>query len=244
MFSNEYHKILLDNIDSLSSEEDIYNFVKAFRNLLRLYNILSGFSEFKWCDLSITEQQFEDCKSKYLDIKERIDIRGNSGEKVSILDNLDFALELIHKDKINVTYILRLLSKYLEAGTVEEKVREKENINNILNSNPQLRSKKELIEQFIDTTLEGINADDIDEEYDKFVEVEKEKALDKLVETEKLKRQELTNVIDTYLYDGRKPLNDDIAKTLEVKPKLLERKKVIPRVLDKITSFVEKFYDR
>lgn len=67
---------------------------------------------------------------------------------------------------------------------------------------------------------------------------------DTILNKEKLHRVELTNVIDTYLYDGRKPLTDDIAKTLQVKPKLLERKKVIPRILDEIVSFVEKFYDK
>ena len=45
-----------------------------------------------------------------------------------------------------------------------------------------------------------------------------------------------------YLYDERPPLSDDIANTLNVKPKLLERKKVVPRVLAKIIGFVEKFY--
>jgi len=50
-------------------------------------------------------------------------------------------------------------------------------------------------------------------------------------------------VVETYLYDQRKPLADDIAKTLQSKPKLLERKKIIPRVLDKIMEHIEKFYE-
>ncbi len=37
---------------------------------------------------------------------------------------------------------------------------------------------------------------------------------------------------------------DDIAKTLLSKPKLLERKTIIPRVLDKIMEHVEKFYEQ
>ena len=234
----------VSSVDDLVDEDAKVAFVLAFRAMLRTKNILEGFSDFKWSDLSISEQEFEDYKSKYLDIKDSIGSGVGDTEKVSILDDVDFELELIHKDEINVAYILSLLAKYTEASTPEEKAKQRANITNILNSNPQLRSKRELIEEFIDTTLDGINADDIDEEYDKFVEVEKEKALDKLVETEKLKRLELTTLIDTYLYDGRKPLNDDIAKTLEIKPKLLERKKVIPRVLDSIVGFVEKFYDR
>ena len=104
--------------------------------------------------------------------------------------------------------------------------------------------RKELIEKFIDTTLEGISADDVENAYDTFVESEREKAFDELAEKENLHKEELRNVIDTYIYDGRKPLDDDIAKTLQVKPKLLERNKILPRLLDKIIGFVETFYER
>ena len=91
--------------------------------------------------------------------------------------------------------------------------------------------------------LGSIDIQDIQEEYDKFLEIEKNQAIIKLCDEEKLHKNILIGIIDTYLYDGRKPLNDDIFKTLQIKPKLLERKKVIPRVLDKIVTFVEKFYD-
>lgn len=248
VFNNDAKKLFeitpsVSSVDLLPDEEAKAEFVVAFRALMRTKNILDGFSDFKWSDLDMSEQEFEDFKSKYLDIRDSIGTGGEGGEKVSVLDDLDFELELIHKDEINVAYILRLLAKYTEATTPEEKAKQRANITNILNSNPQLRSKRELIEQFIDTTLDGIDADDIEEEYDKFVGVEKEKALVKLVDTEKLHREEVTRVIDTYLYDGRKPLNEEIARTLQVKPKLLERKKVIPRILEEIVGFVEKFYD-
>ena len=55
---------------------------------------------------------------------------------------------------------------------------------------------------------------------------------------------EVKKVIDTYVYDERKPLANDVAKALKDKPKFLERKKIIPRVLDKIIGFVDKFYER
>ncbi len=233
------------SVDDLVDEAQKAEFVVAYRALLKTKNVLDGFSDFKWSDLNMTEQEFEDYKSKYLDIRDSVvGGEGGKGEKVSILEDLDFELELIHKDEINVAYILRLLAKFTEASTPEEKAKQRANITNILNSNPQLRSKRELIEEFIDTTLEGINSDDIEDEYDKFIDAQKEKALSELVEKENLHRAELTSVIDTYLYDGRKPLGDDIVKTLQVKPKLLERKTIIPRILDSIESFVEKFYNR
>ncbi len=226
------------SVNDLVDENQKAEFVVAFRALIRTKNILEGFSDFKWSDLNMSEQQFFDFLSKYLDLKPPIDI----GNKVSILQDVDFELELIHKDEINVAYILRLLAKYIETNSPEEKAKQRVNITNILNSNPQLRSKRELIEAFIDTTLEGIDPDDIEEEYDKFVEIEKEKAFNELIQKENLYGSELTKVIETYLYDGRKPLSDDIAKTLQVKPKLLERRTIIPRVLNAIENFVDKFY--
>lgn len=233
----------VSSVDSLISEDDKLEFIKAFRELMRLKNILEGFSDFKWSDLSMSEQMFEDYKSKYLDMYEKIKSEKNQGsEKVSILEDVDFELELIHKDEINVAYILKLLAKYKDSSE-EEKTNQRENISNILSNNPQLRSKKELIEKFINENLYAINEDDIEEEFDKFWEEEKDKAYKELCSDENLDCKEVRKVVDKYIYEQRVPLKDEIVKTLKVKPKLLERQKVIPRVLDKIVRFVEKFYD-
>jgi len=75
---------------------------------------MTGFSDFTFSDLSMGEQQFEDYKSKYLDLYERIK-SNKEHEKVSILEDVDFELELIHKDEINVAYILQLLIRYRES---------------------------------------------------------------------------------------------------------------------------------
>ena len=233
----------VSSVDSLISEDDKLEFIKAFRELMRLKNILEGFSDFKWSDLSISAQMFEDYKSKYLDMYEKIKSEKNQGsEKVSILEDVDFELELIHKDEINVAYILKLLAKYKDSSD-EEKTKQRENISNILSNNPQLRSKKELIEKFINENLYAINEDDIEDEFDKFWEEQKDKAYEELCSDENLDCKEVRKVVDKYIYEQRVPLKDEIVKTLKVKPKLLERKKVVPRVLDKIVGFVEKFYD-
>lgn len=233
----------VSSVDSLISEDDKLEFIKAFRELMRIKNILEGFSDFKWSDLSMSEQMFEDYKSKYLDMYEKIKSEKNEGsEKVSILEDVDFELELIHKDEINVAYILKLLAKYKDSSK-EEQTKQRENISNILSNNPQLRSKKELIEKFINENLYSINEDDIEDEFDKFWEEQKDQAYKELCIEENLDCKEVRKVVDKYIYEQRVPLKDEIVKTLKVKPKLLERKKVVPRVLDKIVGFVEKFYD-
>jgi len=229
------------SVDGLINEDDQLEFIKAFRELMRLKNVLTGFSDFNFGDLSMGEQQFEDYKSKYLDLYETVKSK-TEVDKVSILDEVDFELELIHKDEINVAYILRLLAQYRETDTAKH-AEYKKSIINIIAGQEHLRSKRELIEEFIDSHLMGIAVDDIDDEFEKFWDAAKVGEFGTLCEDEGLVEAEVKAVVETYLYDQRKPLADDIAKTLQTKPKLLERKKIIPRVLDKIMEHIEKFYE-
>ena len=230
----------VDSVNQLADEDAKLAFVQAFRALMRTKNILDGFSDFKWADLDLMEQIYEDYKSKYLDLYEQFKGKGD-GEKTSILDDVDFELELIHKDEINVAYILALLAKYLEANE-EEQPKQREHILRLLDTTPNLRSKRELIEAFIMHEMDGIDPNEVEEEFEKFVAVEREKSFKQLVKDENLLEIELGELIDTYLYDGRTPLKDDVARTMRVKPKLLERKTVVPRLMGQITGFVEKFY--
>lgn len=235
----------VNSVNELMGEDAILEFIKSFRVLMRLKNILEGFTDFKWSDLSMSEQMFEDYKSKYLDLYEKIKNEKNEGaEKVSILEDVDFELELIHKDEINVSYILQLLARLQDTDDEELKQKQKDNISNILNNNPSLRSKRELIEKFINENLLQIkNSEDIEEEFEKFWDEEKEKAYKNLCHSENLDCIEVKKVVDKYIYEQRIPLKDDVAKTLKVKPKLLERKRIVPIILDKIVEFVDKFYE-
>jgi len=229
----------IDSVNDLVDENEILEFVKAFRNIMRIKNILESFVDFDFGDLSIKEQEFEDYKSKYLDIYDRT---RNDKEKVSILDDVDFELILIHKDEINVAYILKLLAKYQDTKD-EDKEKKKKEILDIVNGQTQLRSKKELIENFIDEHLTGINPEDIEDVFENYWNVEKEKEFNEFCDEEKLNKEEIQKVIDTYLYDGKKPLNEDIRKALQIKLKLKERKQVIPRIVDKLMEFLERFSD-
>jgi type I restriction enzyme R subunit len=99
----------VDSVNDLTDEEMELKFVQIFRELMRLKNTMAGFADFTFADLNMSEQMFEDYKSKYLDIHDKVKINTDS-EKVSILDDVDFELELIHRDEINVVYILNLLA--------------------------------------------------------------------------------------------------------------------------------------
>ena len=246
IFNKKYEYLIsivptVNHVNDLQNEDLKLEFIKAFREIIRTKNILDGFSDFKWSDISMEEQEFEDYKSKYLDLYEEIHSKTQK-EKVSILEDVDFELELIHKDEINVSYILKLLEIYKNADDKEKK-RQKEKIDNIINGSASLRSKKELIEKFINEYLMQTNVENsIEDEFNDFLNIEKTVAFKKLCEEENLNCQEVQKVIDTYLYDERKPLKSDIVKTLNFKPKLLERKKIVPRVLEKIVKFIDKFF--
>jgi type I restriction enzyme R subunit len=99
-----------DSVNDLETEDDELEFIKAFRDLMRIKNILTAFSDFKWEDLKMTEQQFEDYKSKYLDLYDKVRSE-HQKEKVSILEDVDFELELIHRDEINVALHYSAINK-------------------------------------------------------------------------------------------------------------------------------------
>ena len=230
------------SVDALDSEAKQFAFVFSFRELLRIKNILGTFADFTFSDTHMTAQEFEDYKSKYLDIYDKVR-RDNEAEKVSILDDVDFELELIHRDEINVDYILRLLARFVDANE-EERQRIIKNIGDIIAGDLELRSKRELIEKFIKTTLPEIkDSTEIGDKFETFWQDEQMKEFEKIVKEEGLMTKKLQNIIDKYLYTGLKPRRDDLAKTLIQKPKILERDNIIKRLATKVNKFIETFVD-
>ena len=230
----------VDSVNELASEEDILAFVKAFRELMRLWNTLKTFSDFSFSHLTMSEQEFADYRSKYVDISDWKTKPGGK-EKTSILDDVDFELELIHRDEINVAYILKLLAK-MKAATEQEQERQKQHIIDILAGETTLRSKRELIRKFIEENLPHIeDADDIPEAFEDFWAREQQLAFNAMASEEKLDPVKLQAVLGNYLFTERKPLRDEVLDMLPAKPKLLERKPIAERITDKVVEFVETF---
>jgi len=230
----------VNSVNDLKSEDDELKFIQAFREIMRLKNVLTTFSDFKFEDLAMDEQKFEDYKSKYLDLYEKV--RTNHQlEKVSILDDVDFELELIRRDEINVAYILQLLANL--KGKIKDREKRQKEILDLLSSEVHLRSKRELIEKFILKNLPDIkDVDDIPEVFEKFWNEEQIAAFKKMCEEENLSNDKVEKIIEGYLFSERKPMRDDVLELIEGEPpKLLERKKIGERILDKIMKFVETF---
>jgi type I restriction enzyme R subunit len=222
------------------TEDDELAFVQAFRALLRIKNVLESYTDFSWDDLGIDEQTFENYKSKYLDLYDKVR-QDTSKEKVSILDDIDFELELIHRDIINVAYIIKLLAKLKQEKTSEAQ-KQKKAIIDLLGGEVQLRSKRELIEMFIEETLPHIDdADNIQDEFERYWQEQKVLALAKICDEEYLDKEQFNNLIEAYIFSGQDPIRDDVLKCLGNRPSILAARDTGNRIIQKMKEFVEVF---
>jgi type I restriction enzyme R subunit len=230
----------VNSVNNLASEEEELDFIKAFRELMRLKNVLSTFTEFSFEDLSMDAQSFEDYKSKYLDLYDKAK-HHNQKEKVSILQDVDFELELIHRDEVNVAYILKLLAQ-LKNATSEEQEKQRQALVDLISGDTKLRSKKILIERFIQENLPLIeDADDISEHFESYWNTERQKALQKLSSDENLNPENLQQLIGDYLFTEKKPLRDDVISMMHTRPALKERATTAERITGRILNFVDTF---
>ncbi|MEC7029071.1 MAG: type I restriction endonuclease subunit R, partial [Pseudomonadota bacterium] len=232
----------VDSVDDLLTEEDEARFIQAFRDVIRIKNVLDCFTEFTFDDLPMDEQLFADYRSKYLDLYDKVR-SDNQKEKVSILDDIDFEIELISRDKINVSYIITLL-RNMKDKDPDAQAKTRKTIMDILDTETQLRSKKELIERFIADHFADMPASaDVGEEFDAYWSEEKRKALIALSEEEGLDQDGLEQVLSQYLFTEKTPMRDEVIGIMETRPSLRDRSTVAERVIGKIKDFVETFID-
>lgn len=231
----------VNSVNELVSEEDELEFIKAFRELMRLKNTMTTFANFDWEDLAMGEQLFNNFRSKYLDLWQKTK-HDTAKEKVSILDDVDFELELIHSDEINVTYILKLLASLKNIKKEDQEAKKKEVVD-LLTGEANLRSKRELIEKFIEDNLPEIeDTETIPQEFERFWSKEQQKAFEVFVKEESLSSDKTQKLIEDYLYAEREPLRDELLDLIEgTKPSVLKRKSIGDRILNKVVNFVDTF---
>lgn len=230
------------SVDSLPDENAEAAFVMKFRELLRVKNILTSFSDFKDEHLDLSAQTFEDYKSKYLDIHDKVK-RHTEEEKTSVLEEIDFELSLIHRDEINVAYILNLLVSLNKLPPEEAKKRQREIID-LIAGEVQLRSKRELIEKFIEQNLPNLKStDNVIGIFEGFWNEHKLKAFHEMCEEEKIKPEALDKLLQSYLFANKFPRNQEIKKALDYEPKFLESKGIYERIAEKIRGFITTYIE-
>lgn len=224
---------------TIIGEKNQKDFIALFGAVLRMRNLLSSFDEFFGKEL-ISERDFQDYCGKYLDLKEEWKNKGQQGEAVDISNDVVFEIELLKQVEINIDYILMLVQKYHDSHCQDKEMLI--NIQKAIDSSPEMRSKKALIENFIN----GINeVEDVVSEWRSYVAEEKEKALVELITSENLKEAETRKFIsDSFESGSVKTTGTDIDKILPPTSRFgggnHDKKK--KTVLEKILSFFERFF--
>lgn len=230
-------------VDQLEREEDQRDFVIAYRELAKHMQKLKTFDEFAFDKetLGIDEQTYEDYKGKYLDIYDKVmrpDKETVEGE--SILDNIDFNIEILRNDLINVQYILDLLNQ-IDLSDTEQQEKDIKEIRKVLDKadDDQLRLKSDLIRTFLDKVVPNLNeGDSIDDAYYNYESKVKVGELEQFSEETDYPLELLKSLVKEFEFSGH--LNNNLIEE-GVSGGLLIRTKKIKRVKSFIKDMVKKY---
>lgn len=189
-------------------EEAEKDFIRLYGAILRLRNILTSFDDFEGNEI-LSERDFQDYQSIYIDLYQEYR-KGADGDKETINDDIVFEIELVKQIEVNIDYILMLVAKYQQSNCKDKTILT--TIDKAINSSIELRSKKELIERFI----EQVNVSTkVDEDWRKFLHERKEADITAIIEEERLKPEETRRFIDNAFRDGMlKTTGTDIDKIM------------------------------
>lgn len=249
----KHHDGYKDTVEKLTKEfqiEDLQNkiigekakkqFIKLFGKILRLRNILMSFDDF--CGNGIlSDIDLQDYTGTYNDLYSEIVERGAQAQ--SIRDDVVFEMELVKQTEINIDYILELVSKYHSSNCTDKSILV--DVNRAIRSNPELYSKKELIEIFVELVNVGENTRGY---WKDFVEEQKRRDLEKLINTYNLNAEETNKFVNSALLNGELKLSGEgvnklmpkISRFSKNNDNYSEKKKEICQRLQEI---FDKYYD-
>lgn len=226
--------------ERVMGEKNQKEFIKLYGAVLRVRNILTTFDEFAGNGI-LTERDVQDYHSMYIDLYNEFR-KSVEEEKENVNDDVVFEMELIKQIEINIDYVLALIKQYHEDHTQNREILL--DINKAIDSSVELRNKKDLINQFI-TSLDIHSV--VDEDWRKFVDQKKIEELEEIIATEDLDRDATYQFVKNSFRDGRVPAaGTAISKVLPPVSRFSptgERTKKRESVIDKLTSFFERFFD-
>lgn len=251
-------------IDLLQSETEKKDFILAFRDIIKKHAEIQIYEEYdvNASNLGITEQQYMDFRSKYLDIYEGVTQTGNHSGSADVptgdnpqggvnLDDIDFCLELLHSDIINVAYILELIAD-LNPYDADYQEKRKEIIDTMI-KDAELRSKAKLIDGFIQKNVDEDRDNfmiqkkrtdgsiDLEERLNHYISEERGKAIDEIAKEEEIEVGALNKYLSEYDY-LHKEQTEIIQNALQEKHLgLIKRRKAMNRILDKLRSVIRTF---
>ena len=261
-------------VDYLQSENDKKQFILAFRDIIKKHAEIQIYNEFEKeaNDLGMTEQQFMDFRSKYLDIYDTFAAKPTeqpSGYKVQDdesgmvaepdpsendttgLGDIDFCLELLHSDIINVAYILELIADLNPYS--EDYTEKRQHIIDTMIKDVELRSKAKLIDGFIQKNVDddrdnfmarkqkADGTSDLEERLNNYIVTERDNAVKTLAKEEDLDASVLNHYLSEYDY-LQKEQPEIIQEALKEKHLgLIKKRKALTRILDKLRSIIRTF---
>jgi type I restriction enzyme R subunit len=218
-------------------EEVQKDFIRLYGTILRLRNILTSFDDFEGNEI-LSERDFQDYQSIYLDLYQKFR-KGSDGEKEVINDDIVFEIELIRQIEVNIDYILMLVEKYRKSNCKDKSILT--TIDKAVNSSIQLRSKKDLIERFIEQVNTSTK---VDEDWRKFLNESKEADISAIIEEEKLKPEDTRRFIDNAFRDRMlKTTGTAIDKIMPPVSRFASvgRDKRKQNIIEKLVRFFEKY---
>lgn len=191
----------------ITGEQNEKDFIALFGHMLRLRNILAAFDAFRGNEI-LSERQMQDYQSVYLDLYQKH--RQGGVEKEDITSDIVFEMELVRQVDITIDYILMLVEKYRASHGKDKTILA--SISAAVNASIELRSKKELIEGFI----ESVNASSsIASDWKRYVRERKEADLSALIERERLKPDETRKFLERAFQNGElKTIGEGIQKIM------------------------------
>ena len=251
------------SIDFLQSENDKKNFVLAFRDIIRKHAEIQIYEDYSEDaeDLGMTEQQFNDYKSKYLDItvgfieppiipsvvaEDPVPYGNSQG-----LEDIDFCLELLHSDIINVAYILELIA---ELDPYSNDYSEKrQHIIDTMIKDAGMRGKAKLIDGFIRKNVDedkenfmsgrskADGTSELEEHLNQYIVSERNKAVNDLADDEQISAEVLNIYIKEYDY-LQKEQPEIIQKALKEKHLgLIKTRKALTRIMERLRNIIRTF---
>lgn len=220
-------------------EQNQKDFISLFGAILRMRNLLLSFDDFEGNEI-IPERDLQDYLGKYQDLRDEWKRRRENGESTDITDDIVFEIELIKQIEINIDYILMLVKKYHDSHCEDKEVLV--SIQKAVDASPELRSKKQLIDNFIS----GLNEiDDVMGEWNEFVSQQRESDLHAIISAERLKPQETREFMENAFRDGEvKTTGTDIDKLMPPISRFGNSKRATTKqnIIDKLKAFFEKYF--
>ncbi len=243
-----YHQGYVDVTGALTSqyplpiiafrgEQDEKSFIRLFGHLLRLMNILTAFDQFEdsW---QLSPQDEQNYRGAYVGLIRKYRNRMD-GDREDISDDIVFEVELVKQIEVNIDYILSLVQKYHDSNCEDKEILA--SIKSAIDSSIELRSKKELIENFIGR----MNVDaDIHENWRNYVTEEERKQLDQLIAEENLNPEKTVRFINNAFRDGElqisgTAINDIMPRMSRFGGSNREERKA--GIIEKLKAFFERF---